>query len=386
MIKHAQIQSHCIPPYSELLTKHSQTKQSAKSGDDYDDDSDVEPTNKKQLKKLKPLIADLRSKNQAPRIIIINNISSPVQTSTNNNNNSLVQKQSSNEQTTTNSCNLFKLPYFEPCQRSLGCQTQLVSDTNKIETASQTPILSINQANSVHSAVSEQHLQNQNIQTVDAYDMFKYYETQHTQTGYNMNNENNNLSIHQFYGSASNGEAIINDDQFWAEISTQTFLSVFEQNQQLEQQHQCQEAFITNTHQQTVHSTSNANELKEKSAYQVMSDEQFHREIQTCNVTSNTAYTQTSQSTNTNAFNNNNNELDFIDSIILNSYSTTETQTHDVSCGTIDCQTSNHYQLNDDCFIQTNSIQTQTFNEFNELVDNITQTPWDFNINDDLMF
>jgi hypothetical protein len=105
---------------------------------------------------------------------------------------------------------------------------------------------------------------------------------------------------------------------------------------------------------------------------------------QACNITSNTAYTQTSQSTNIQTYSNDsNNELDFIDTIILNSYSTTETQT---SLNDVNFNENNYQQLSEDCFIQRNSIQTQTFNEFNELVDNITQTPWDFSINDDLMF
>ncbi len=316
-----------------------------------------------KIKKLDPAV-DMSLKNQAPRIIIINNISST--------NNPPPQKESAN------ACNLFKLPYFEPCQRSLGCQTQLINDAaSKIETASQTPILNLYHSNSIQSTSSTNTHQLQHHQTPDNYEIFKYYETQQTQTPIS----DNNLSIHQFDASTSplntfNDDAIINDHQFWAEISTQTFLSVFEQNQE-------QQAENNNEENQTISSSNNYHQpsisVGTEIPYQ-MSNERG----QACNVTSNTAYTQTSQSTNIQTYSNDsNNELDFIDTIILNSYSTTETQT---SLNDVNFNQNNYQQMSEDCFIQRNSIQTQTFNEFNELVDNITQTPWDFNINDDLMF
>ena len=313
-----------------------------------------------KIKKLEPAtVVDFSSiKNQAPRIIIINNISS---TNT--------QKES------TNACNLFKLPYFEPCQRSLGCQTQLINDS-KIETASQTPILNVYHSNSMQSSNKQlsSTVDNENQQTTENFEIFKYYETQQTQTHVN----DNNLAIHQFDASTSplntfnDDAAIINDDQFWAEISTQTFLSVFENNPENQ--------IISNNYNQNQPLISVGTEIP----YQLSFSNE--RVQQSCNVTSNTTYTQTSTNTASNNSqtytNNSNNELDFIDTIILNSYSTSETQT-----SSNDVRSSNDYQqLNEDCFIQTNSIQTQTFNEFNELVDNITQTPWDFNINDDLIF
>ena len=188
-----------------------------------------------------------------------------------------------------------------------------------------------------------------------------YYKTQETQA-----DPFTNFNSHQFDASTSplnmfnsNEDAIINDDQFWADISTQTFLSAFKNQQP--------QIFtsISNIEQQTTN---------------ILEEQLFTREIQTCDIASNSTFTQTSQSTVTTANNTDTYDLDFIDNLILNSSSTIETQTCDNDHAIRKLMVS----TNDDCnFIQTNSIQTQTFNEFNELVDNITQTPWDFSVSDD---
>ena len=286
---------------------------------------------KKKIKSIKPSSTNSHLDNRSPRIIIINNISTgPV---------------AKTITTKPSECNLFKLPSFEPCQRSLGCQTQVINDTNKIETACQTPILNIYPQ---QQQVNENHFE-------------VYYKTQETQA-----DPFTNFNSHQFDASTSplnmfnsNEDAIINDDQFWADISTQTFLSAFKNQQP--------QIFtsISNIEQQTTN---------------ILEEQLFTREIQTCDIASNSTFTQTSQSTVTTANNTDTYDLDFIDNLILNSSSTIETQTCDNDHAIRKLMVS----TNDDCnFIQTNSIQTQTFNEFNELVDNITQTPWDFSVSDD---
>jgi hypothetical protein len=378
LIKHAQLQSHCIPPYNELL-RHTNKNSSL-------DNDDIEPINKKQatqqVKNLKPLKPSL---NHHASIIIINNISAssthPSSTTTTttptmsignlilNKNNILTTNKINGSEP---SGNLFKLPYFEPCQRSLGCQTQLLNDTNKQESACQTPILNIYQSD------QQQQQQHQVMTTTESFEIFKYYETQQTQTSRlidEANNNNNNFNIHHFDASTSpintfNDDAIINDDQFWAEISTQTVLSAFERNQQ---QHEQQQGSTLTCDFQTGYTRL----VEEEQQHQEQDELQlFNREIQTCDIALNTACTQTSQSTGTSE--RNNSDLDFLDTIILNSYSTSETQTHEIGVG------AGNEEFNVDGFIQTNSIQTQTFDFF---VDNITQTPWDLNIcNEDLLF